>query len=688
MSATMVTLISWAPFLVFALIFGIIFAVKGYKRGSARAGISVAVTAIACVISIIISKPVATSLAGLVSPLIGELFSGSGMTTQEATVIRELTFGIASAVCAVLIYTPIFIILISVLKPLVSHIIKRFFNAPVHPVNKIGGLAVSIVDAVLLSILITLPLYGTLSLAGKIAELSDDGDRDVELVSAAADPFVVDLAGLPPFSTAYDSLMTFKVSNTKINISGTVRGAVEIAGDIKLLGNISDGSFEREIAVKILNGSEDFLLQNEFITDLLCGYMTGKDLSFDVEGIGKIDPCEYYPALTDSNLLRGDIVVFFDLAEAAVNSGMIEALASEDADLSNVDVEMISKAFGYTLNYSSSIFSLKNKLVNTVVDVLSKDAGADNDENKAIAAIKDAVAAIAEKRLENEEAEKEGEALYLLVSGIIASQDERNAIKGFGLLIEGIARHPMIGADKIVNTMDVLLSGYSIKVTDELVTSIENNLRLSLEKPIRQSTFSQYCDMVIRTFDIIVGVANVDNTGIITGNTPAENFEKIIVADAEVLEAVNKTVSEDILNGFGIKDKKQTEVFEKFFDAILDVVKEEEYNSKEAEKEAEALENILSIVSSVSQKPQSSNKIIKENAQNMIDQCLESKTVKNMLTNLTAGGKSDPLGIFTNLTSKTKDSVNKTIDSYISKVSDKSDIDVLNALKLFIGVQK
>ncbi len=686
MSPAIITAIAWIPFILLALIFGVVFGLKGYKRGSALAGISIGITVISCILSILLARLIATGVAGSFAPMLSKILEGAGLK-GGADEIAKLATSIAAAFASLVIYVPVFIILASVLKPVSTFLFKKIIPKPKRVVNKAFGVSISIIDALLLTILVTLPLYGTLALADDFIDTFSykDDSGVMDYVSAATDPFIVDVASVPPFSTAYDTLMSCKIGNTTVSISGTVREAAVVLRHAEALSALKDGDFSKKDVLALLNSAESLLTENKFATDLFCDYMGDKLPTVKVPGLGKVKIDEYYPSLTDSKQLRSDLPAFFDLTEAMVKSGMVEALVKKDGDMSKVNADTVSKAFGNTLNHSASLATFKSKLLNTVVDSFSKeiiDEGKDKDGS--VKALCDAIAAIPTEPMGKEDAKKEGEAFYLLMSGLVTSSNEKTSAMGLGMMLEGLARHPMVGVEKVMDAAGTIMENSGTKLSDSLLSKMEENLLASVNKPIGENAFGKYCNTAFITMDAFSGIAGSDKDEN-SKEAAKESLKDLITSDKEALDAVKDTVSSDLMADMGIDDK-HADAFKDVIDATFDSIIESDCTEEEAEKEAEALGNIIGAVSDVTDNPENTDDIVKETAAEVINEVLDCKIATGMIQKLASKGKPDPLGLFTELTPEAKDSVEETIDEYIAEAKTEDEIAALEAFKIFVGI--
>ena len=686
MSPAVLTLISWAPFLIFILIFGIVFSLKGYKRGAARAGISIGVTVLSTLLSILVARLVAAGVASGFSPMLANALESAGVKVG-ANELSALATGLASALASLLFFIPIFIILVSVMKPVASFITKKYIKDAKHVGNKIGGLSISIVDAFLLSMLLTLPLYGTLSLVDDVFEVVPSKQNEAtEMVSAVTDPFVVDLAGLPPFSTAYDTLMSCEIGGTTVSVSGTIRDVTDIVREAKIVSKLKADSFNKKPVISLLNSAEKILTKNKLISDFACDFIGKKLPAVKLPGLGKIELKEMYPALGDGSQLRSDLPEFFNLGRAVVNSGMLEALVNKSTDVSKVDAAMISNAFGSTLNHSSSLATFKSNLLKTVSDSFAKKIIEDGkDENGAVQALCDAIAAIPTEPLSKKEAAKEGEAFYLIMTGVISSSDEKNVGAGVGMMLEGLARHPMIGPDTVIDAAGAIMKNANFDVSDSLLVKLKENLLSSLEKPIGDATFGKYCGAAFNTIDAFSGIMK-DEASEDDKKSSNESLKNLILSDKGSLGAVKDTVSSDLMEDMGI-GSNHSDAFKEIADATFDAIIGSNCTEEEAEKEAEALGSVLETITNVTQNPEESTSIIKEYTVEIVNECLDSKIVTEMIIDLTKNGRTDPFGLFKGMPESDMAEIEDTIDRYIESAESAEKIAALEAYKLFVGIK-
>ena len=119
--------------------------------------------------------------------------------------------------------------------------------------------------------------------------------------------------------------------------------------------------------------------------------------------------------------------------------------------------------------------------------------------------------------------------------------------------------------------------------------------------------------------------------------------------------------------------------------SVFDAIIEADLSDEEAQKEAEALNQIITVVSDVGSLGSMTEEALEERTEALIDACANSVVVEKTLQNLTEGGKSDPTGLFSGLNSGVKNEIESKIDEYISENGESAG---LSALKLFVGINK
>ena len=673
----MISLISWAPFLIVAVICGLAFAFKGAKRGSLKAAISVISTVISTVLTVIVAKLLGTAVAGAITPMVSDALKNS-VEGIDPEMLVPLASSLASAVAATVLYIPLFIILASVIKAVVSLIFKHIIPEPKHVLDRIGGITVSVIDALLVSLLVFLPIYGTLSVVKDVTSVIavDENDENMELLNALTEPVIVDIAGNAPFSLVYDELLTFKYEEHSISVPKVVRSASDIVSDVVEFNMLENKFSDGRLLKVILHDIEDALLENEFVTDIVCQIAPSLLPDINMGSMGKISIPEYYTAISDGKLLRYDLSAFIDMLEAMIDCGMLEATEGGRYDVSKIDADALSAAFGRTLNHSNSLASFKNKMIKDLVSSFADKLTQEGEQgDDAINALIEQIKSMPETPYTGEQMQKEGEAIYMLVSGLLVAGKENQTGLGLGFILEGLARHPMIGTDTVLDTAQALLTSSGMPQLTSLTESIKSALTQSISKPVSESTFPSFCDTAYSTAQAF--------TDIVKGDGGVENLVNVITSNKETLLAVKDTVSKDLLEDIGMAEGEQAEKIQTVVDTVFDTIIQLEIDEENIEKEAEALNELLEVVTEVTSGENDVSETVMNKVDDIIDICADSEIIESVLDKMTEDEESDPTGLFSEISDEAKEEISSKIDSYIEENGDNS---VLEKFKAFLGI--
>ncbi|MBQ4323029.1 MAG: CvpA family protein, partial [Clostridia bacterium] len=195
MNPELLNLLLFAPFLLVVLITGLIFCIKGYKQGLWRALISLGITVVATVLSLLLSRLLAGILSGPILGMIPEIDLGDMAAFNDFA--QSFVQGLVQEVLAILLFGIILFICLVVLKIVGNHV-KRDFLKTESKGMKWGGFGIRVLDTVVVTILLLLPLYGTLATyvtpAAKVSEMAWGADSTaVKLLSQVANNPIVSL---------------------------------------------------------------------------------------------------------------------------------------------------------------------------------------------------------------------------------------------------------------------------------------------------------------------------------------------------------------------------------------------------------------------------------------------------------------------------------------------------------------
>ncbi len=674
MSLELISLLAWLPFLVLALIFGILFSFLGAKRGTLRAAISLGATVVSTIISVILAKMMAGPIASKLLPMIRDMVGDS--TIWEAEHFAALVRGCAAAAASLVLFIPCYILVLIILKNLTTHVFTKKLAKPAETESKMGGLLIGLVDALLLSFLLLLPVYGTLHLGGNvytavssfmslegenneeavalpIVSLNTDGTvRPVgmsmqssvsdapsydELVKALCDTPLSDLAGLPLFKAVYNEMASFTHDGDKVKVAETIDTVTKVATAVSTYQKGEEGA--KEAMLSAITHLEEVVTDNSFYAGLACDVIAQ---SIDSEDGMPVQ----YAGFSDKTVLQQDATAIFTVARAAVESDLLGELMSDKPDLSKVDVKAFSSGIATALNSTESIAQLKADLVNSVIDEALKSVAGDDEEK--LASLRETIGTVDAAPLTGEALAAEGDSLYLIMNAALtmATGDKDASLSGnskaAGDLIEGLARHPSFGVDKVVDVAGAILdvSGTAggngtadETVKESIKETLKDALNASVSKPVGEATFGEFVGTTASAAEILTQIQN--------GTVNVETMEQILNAKADVLQQLEETLTGELLASLGLEGEA-SDVMVSLAHAIFGSIRENDMTAAEKKAEAEVLSDALTLIFNIGKS--SENEDVKATAYTLANSYLDSKILCATAKSLADKG-ADPFGL-------------------------------------------
>ena len=211
----LINILLWLPFLLTVLISGIIFCIAGYRKGIWRAMISFGATLVSAIISYAAAK--------IISPLISPSLLGFIPFEELSSVpiLIPLIDGLISSVVSIVLFA-IFMLIVTIITKIIAAHIKKDCLITKERSKKFGGLAVRAVDAIIFSILLLLPIYGTIAsylpTVTTLMSYSEDVDDVVTYLNAISKHPVVSMAKPAPVSAVYDGLSAFDFKGVSVSL--------------------------------------------------------------------------------------------------------------------------------------------------------------------------------------------------------------------------------------------------------------------------------------------------------------------------------------------------------------------------------------------------------------------------------------------------------------------------------------
>ena len=444
MTPALLNLILWAPFLLVLLVSGLIFCISGYKKGLWRALISFGVTIVSAVISIflanILAKVVAPTALSLIptDELLGDL-------PISPDAVMQIISGLVGSIISLVLFVVLMFILTFILK-LVSNAIKRRALITTEKGYKLGGLGVRFVDAVLYTVLLLLPIYGSIQAYVPTVQtvlnfVEIEGTEEIkEYVDVLSAHPVVLMTKPSPIAAVYKGLQNFKVNDAVVNIPEIV----ETAGKtVTMLDDLSKKDLTEL-------GKEDLE-----IIDHLRDNVVGEDWFYAVAGeainsvkqeiTNELDPEDEYSKMIlelldmDKESFEKNCTALLDIVELLIKHDLIAMLQGDDIDVVKLYESGCIPDALRIVNENDQLLAIKTMVIkNAVAEMFSEQP------DKAAAFLKTLKL---EKFTTDAQLKAEADAIGILIMN-----------QNSGAVIEVIKRHPMF-TDA---TLDMILAEFKL----------------------------------------------------------------------------------------------------------------------------------------------------------------------------------------------------------------------------------
>ena len=653
----MVSLILWIPYAFLALILVISFLLVGRKRGVLRALISLASTLVLGILALLLAKAIAAPLAGLLSsrlgPLVKDLIGELPVSLTEL-VLTALT----ETALAIVLYGLLLLLLECVGKPVISHFTKKITekNKP-KGWNVAGGLLVSLADALILAYLFVMPLYGTLSLTSKAVNTAavfaaDTFPAEVTDAAETAEKHpLIFVARTKPCALAYDTLTTFRYGSGSMSLSRVADQALETA---KGLAAMKNGDVSPENQVAMIDALEKLLISGGEDSGKLLVNLTG--LLGDQEELSFLT--DFLNGISEKGSMEENVHQLADLARAAAQRGLLNPESLNEDVLMNVlmDREFLGQVTK-TMNGTPELAKMKN-------DLIKKALSSVNTETPAVGKL---LEQLTSKPVTD--TEREADALYQIINAAQKAQQpaqKENAEIGLTAeLLEGLARHPNLGPEAVMNAAKELLGGEdapeAVK-SDSFMNVLEKRLNESVEKPVGEGTLAPFVESAAKTSQAVTKLTDHEE-GAEQG--AAEAFASLITADKDVVKDMSSVLSEDLLVSSGMNEEAAGKMNELLKDA-LDTAAETEATEQQAASEGEKMAYVLKTVNKVGEGVEVEEAI--DDKQKFIDSIVTSRvladTVEKQVKKEDGTLTSDPSGLFADLSVADRQTLKNELDAY------------------------
>ena len=269
MNLSTINLILWIPFVIAMVITGMIFMIGGYKKGLRRAIVSLGATIVGAVISILLAKVLAPIIApGVFKVIPLETIFGPTVPVNLVSMFLE-------SIIQVVVTQALFFLFLIFITTICRLVMAYFWgqnksisdvsdeNDPIKESNskKWAGLGVGFANALIFSLLLVLPVYGTIaayipsvtkmySLASASTSNIAGGpvqteDELLALLEGIGKHPAVQMSGNGPVADVYDSLSETKVNDAIVNYSKMAKTLEAVMTEVEAMKTIKN---EEELA--------------------------------------------------------------------------------------------------------------------------------------------------------------------------------------------------------------------------------------------------------------------------------------------------------------------------------------------------------------------------------------------------------------------------------------------------------
>ena len=354
----LINILLWLPFLLTVSISGIIFCIAGYRKGLWRSLISFCATLVSAIISYFAAK----LLSSVISPNLSWIFP------IEIPILFPLINGIISSVVSIILFS-IFMPIITIIAKIVASRVKKDALVTKERSKKLGGLAIRAADAVIFSILLLLPIYGTIAayLPTVTTLISDAGDADASFaltyLEAISSHPVVNMAKPAPVSAMYDGLSAFDIQGISVSlpkISKTVEDTMSFFDNVP---EMSPEEISEQGAVVIDQFRENVVNQDWFYAIAQESFSAASEIAESADV-----PKEMELLLNMSKEdFQANCSALLDVAGYVFEEGIfteaVQQLESDEPDLSFVYSSGLDAKLGELLNSTEQMLMLKSFLL-------------------------------------------------------------------------------------------------------------------------------------------------------------------------------------------------------------------------------------------------------------------------------------------------------------------------------------
>ena len=668
------------PFLLLVP-FLIVFCILGAKRGPARAAISVAATAVSAAAAYFLAKLfsgiAAKNVEGVVLSALD--FGESAFSTAESALPEVLTGILKQSIYAFLkpvFFVPALLLTGFAVKLTVSLICDRKMKRPDTKGQRTAGSLIAAGDAVLFLLLLNLPIYGTLNMVCKaappvlkIAEENDGVPEEViRLFDSVSDNGIVRLYGNPACEKAYALLTAFRYDGDVNSLSALTRDG---SAFLTRLSTLSSDSDPEDIAEVLAEGKE-LVKKHPFIADYTCDLLASVP---DDPEKPYLEPLRKFAGETKkAGNQQENISALLSAVLRVIGTGTdlndfraaetITAIAENDELINGITAD---------LNATKELSTLKNDLI---VMLLDRSFGENAPE-----ALKNLTGGF--RPLTGDEIKEEARSFRMILSAAASMTEGKEETSANAAdLIEGLARHPLIGPEKTVEVISDLLVTQEDSALQKIASgSSLDGVKDALRKSVsgENGSFRSYLGAAEDAANALSEVGKEDAD-------PAA-IEKLLGTDPDVLLTMKDCVTSDLLIACGTPEEL-AEKSEGMVGILFEEMAEASGKGTDTAKESAAILEVLNLLQSADGSEAQTLTDVIPDPEGLFDRVISSEvltgTVSRVIRDENGASVSDPLGCFGTMTDDAKNELKDRLEKYGADKPETTDR--IEELKQFFGL--
>ena len=547
MSPSTLSLLLYIPFLIVGIVTGVIFCIRGYKQGLWRALISLGISVVSVILSLLLGSLLGNILSHPVVGIVPESFYEDA--GPMADLVSQFVRGLISDVLAVIFFAALLLALLIVLK-LVGERIKPEEWKPESKGYRWGGVGVRALDAFLVTLLLLLPLYGSIATyVSPVAKardvVSEEKSREQVYLSSISENGLVSLYKAGPAAWVQSGLSGFSVGDVDVDLADV---AAMLEGAIVRFERVQNAENEEEIAEAV--GDLSDFLREEMIEEDFFYQMVHQIRAEAVKRVDEMIDDDEEKQLAEFFLDVADVsrdefedngAALLEFISYAVRPEIIGDLS--EGNYSKLPTEFYTR-FGSLLNHSEQSMALKKYfLTATLANDLFLDRPAETDRdsdglNGTGSDARDRAEKAAWDRAEQFVAN------YWPTQALTAEQKQKEA-EAFVIIffesntansLEAVARLPYFGADQAIPLLDdaSVLRGFYysentvayIQANPDCLQPLKDRLKDCETTPLTNSSnlFDRYTGLLESKINFPQGFDDAQWDKILTNETANSRF--------------------------------------------------------------------------------------------------------------------------------------------------------------------